>query len=349
MKETVLSSDRVKLCGRNIENNGVIWLVHSGSGAEFIFTGKRLVLSIGADGDVLESGNQRNYPRIAVLVDGRFVVKKIIEKERESFVIADSDMQVTKHVRIVKLSEAAFSLAGIYPAETDDSAIIEPVPEKTLKIEFIGDSITCGYGVDDSNFFSDFSTMAENAMKSYSMVAADMLGADYSLFAYSGYGIISGYTHDGRRNTRELLPQYYGSIGFSESTAVGIVTKDIPWDFSRFMPDIIVVNIGTNDNSFCIAERSRFEEFYVAYAEFISSIRRLNPDAKIVCTIGIIDVETADHIISAAESLGDPKLWTFRFSPQTGLLGYGSNMHPSEDTHIYAAEELATFIRNNLL
>lgn len=349
MKETVLNSGNIREYGRNYEKDGILRLIHSGSGAGFSFTGKKLILTVGADSDVLASGRQCNYPRVAIMADGRFVVKKIIEKRREQFVIVDEASPVTKNIRIVKLSEAAFSIAELYPAETDDDAIIEPVPEKPLKIEFIGDSITCGYGVDDSNFFSDFSTMAENAMKSYGVIAADMLNADYSLFAYSGYGIISGYTHDGRRNTRELLPPYYRSIGFSESTVDGTAVQGIDWDFSRFRPDIIVVNLGTNDNSFCIAERGGFAELSAAYAEFIRCVRQLNPSAKIVCTIGIIDVETAGCIISAAESLGDPALWTFRFSPQTGLLGYGSNMHPSEDTHICAAEELVGFIRSNVL
>ncbi len=349
MKDIALVPDNVRNVGITYPKEHKLWLIQSGSGAEFSFTGRKLALTIGCDPDALRSGKYCNYPRIAVFADGRPVVKKVIDKERETFVIADSDHAVTKHIRIVKLSEAAFSLAVLFPAQTDSSAVIAPAPDKSMKMLFIGDSITCGYGVDDCNMFSEFSTSAENAMKSYSMLSADMLGADACLFTYSGFGIISGYTHDGTRNSREVLPPYYGSLGFSHSSIDGVKPQDIPWDCAQYSPDIIVVNMGTNDNSFCIANRESFAEFSSAYVRFIRSVRSSAPHAKIICTIGIIGTETADYLISAADNIGDPNLLTFRFSEQTGLLGYGSNMHPSEDTHIYAAEELAEFIRANIL
>lgn len=349
MKDITLNSANVKTAGITYSADDKLWLIQSGSGAEFSFTGRKLTISIGCDPTALSSGKYCNYPRTAVFVDGRPVVKKVIDREREFFVIADSDTVVTRNIRIVKLSEAAFSLAVVYPAQTDCSAVIAPLPEKPLKMLFIGDSITCGYGVDDCNLFSEFSTSAENAMKAYSMLTADILGADACLFAYSGFGIISGYTHNEFRNKQEVLPPYYGSLGFSHSTIDGVKPQDIPWSCAQYDPDIIVVNMGTNDNSFCIQNRETFTEFSDAYIHFIRTVRESAPRAEIICTIGIIGTETAGYVISAAESLGDPALHTFRFTEQTGLLGYGSNMHPSEDTHIYAAEELAEFIRANIL
>ena len=61
-------------------------------------------------------------------------------------------------------------------------------------IEFIGDSITCGYGIDTACEANTFSTTNENVNKAFSYLTAAALGADASFVSYSGHGLISGYT-----------------------------------------------------------------------------------------------------------------------------------------------------------
>lgn len=348
MKSIPLNKENVKLAGRTVCKDVKLWLTHSATGCEFLFTGKKLVLTVGCDKDCHDDGKRCNKPRIAVICHGRTVVKKVVEERAESYTIVDSDSAVTVTVRIVKLSEAAFSLAEVFPAETDDDAVIAPTAENSLKIEYIGDSITCGYGVDDSNMQSEFATEAENAMKSYAYISAQLLNANYSLFSYSGYGIISGYTADGVRNTREVLPPYYESCGFSYSSIEGESLQDMPWDFSSFKPDIVVVNLGTNDNSFCTANDGAYREFEDSYLAFLKTVRANNPDALIICALGIMETAPIPYIENAVKRTGDSKITCFRFTTQNGLLGFGSNWHPSEETQLYAAEELADFIRSHI-
>ncbi|MCQ2490069.1 MAG: GDSL-type esterase/lipase family protein [Ruminococcus sp.] len=345
MKNIPIDKASVKLLGRTFSEDGILWLTHSGTGCEFVFTGCTLSLTIGADNDCLTDGKRCNMPRIAILCDGRIIVKKVIEQSNERFSIISSDTPVTKTVRIVKLSECAFSLAEVRSAETDDDAVIAPTAEKPLKIEFIGDSITCGYGVDDSNIQSEFSCEAENALKTYACTAAELVGADYSLFSYSGYGIISGYTADGVRNTNEILPQWYDTCGFSYSTVSGTKLQDIQWNFSSFVPDIIVLNLGTNDNSFCSFHNEAYNEFEDRYLDFLRIVRRNNPDARIICSLGIMLDEPLPFIENAVKRFCDSRVSVFRFTAQDGLLGFGSNWHPSEDTQHRAGEELADCIR----
>ncbi len=348
MKAIPLDKTNVKLLGRALVRNDILRLTLSGTGCEFTFTGCKLALTVGVDSDCFNDGRRCNMPRIAILCDGRMIVKKLIEQRSERFDIVSSETPVTKTIRIVKLSECAFSHAEVSPAETDDGAVIAPTAEKPLKIEFIGDSITCGYGVDDSNLQSEFSCEAENAMKSYAYIAADLLGADYSLFSYSGYGIISGYSGDGVRNTRELLPPYYESCGFSYSSVNGTKLQDIPWDFSAFVPDIIVLNLGTNDNSFCAFHNEAYREFEDSYLAFLKVVRRCNPNAHIICSLGIMLTEPLPYIENAVKRLGDSNVSVFRYTMQNGLLGFGSNWHPSEDTQRRAGEELAEYIKSIL-
>ncbi len=348
MKAIPLDKTNVKLLGRALVRDDILRLTLSGTGCEFTFTGCKLALTVGVDNDCFNDGRRCNMPRIAILCDGRIIVKKLIEQRSERFDIVSSETPVTKTIRIVKLSECAFSHAEVSPAETDDGAVIAPTADKPLKIEFIGDSITCGYGVDDSNLQSEFSCEAENAMKSYAYIAADLLGADYSLFSYSGYGIISGYSGDGVRNTRELLPPYYESCGFSYSSVNGTKLKDIPWDFSAFVPDIIVLNLGTNDNSFCAFHNEAYREFEDSYLAFLKVVRRCNPNAHIICSLGIMLTEPLPYIENAVKRLGDSNVSVFRYTMQNGLLGFGSNWHPSEDTQRRAGEELAEYIKSIL-
>ncbi|MBQ6213453.1 MAG: hypothetical protein IJJ57_11250 [Ruminococcus sp.] len=346
MKNIAFDCSSAKITGRNYSKNNILYLLHSGSGAEFDFFGKELFITVGCDADSLSGGRVCNYPRIAVLVDGRPIVRKVVSKAGERYKVICTDEASKHRVSIIKLSEAAFSIALLYEAETDDNAVMTPTEEKKLKIEFIGDSITCGFGVDDNNVEGDFSTAAENFMKSYAYLTASQLDADYSVFSYSGYGLISGYTADGVRNTDEILPQYYESLGYSHCSADGVRMQELPWDFSCFSPDIIVINLGTNDNSFCIKNEGAFDELEKEYLRFIGTVRKNSPQAKIICAIGLIDVETSESVKKAAESFGGENVYTFFFRPQDGLLGYGAQWHPSEDTHSYAADELSDFIRS---
>ena len=346
MKAIPLDKSNVKLLGRALVRDDILRLTLSGTGCEFVFTGCRLSLTVGVDADCHNDGRRCTMPRVAVLCHGRIVVKKVVEERAEKFDIISSEAPETHTVRIVKLSECAFSLAEVSPAEVDDGAVIAPTAEKPLKIEFIGDSITCGYGVDDSNMQSDFSCEAENAMKSYAYVTAELLGADYSLFSYSGYGIISGFSDNGERNTREILPQWYESCGFSYSSVGGTKLQDIPWDFTEFAPDVVMLNLGTNDNSFCTFHNEAYREFEDRYLDFLRVVRRCNPNALIVCSLGVMLTEPLPYIENAVRRLGDDRVSVFRYTTQDGQLGYGSNWHPSEDTQRRAGEELAAYVRS---
>ena len=45
-------------------------------------------------------------------------------------------------IAIIKLSEAAHSIVGIKEIQVTAASDIAPLPEKDIKIEFIGDSVT---------------------------------------------------------------------------------------------------------------------------------------------------------------------------------------------------------------
>ena len=98
-----------------------------------------------------------------------------------------------------------------------------PLPEKELKLEFIGESITCGYGIDDEDENHHFQTATEDATRAYAYKTAMALDADYSLVSYSGHGIISGYTENGQRLETHKVPDVYEKLGKTYGSANGYI------------------------------------------------------------------------------------------------------------------------------
>ena len=124
----------------------------------------------------------------------------------------------------------------------------------------------------------NFKTATENVTKAFSYKTASALNVDYSMFSISGYGIISGYTDNPDiRHDDQLIPSFYESMGLSYDKLDGIPSsQDIPWDFSSFVPDIIVLNLGTNDDSYCQDNTEKQAEFGSLYSCFLKTLRKKN-------------------------------------------------------------------------
>lgn len=249
----------------------------------------RKKLDITVIGDYASTaGNDENYARVAIYIDGERVVDDMLNEKEKTYTAFESDTAKSVDVQIIKLSECAMSTFGIKPIKIADDEKIEPAKAKDLKIEFIGDSITCGYGVDDENKEHHFKTSTEDVTKAYAYKTAKALNADYSMVSISGYGIISGYTDDGKKKPEQTIPQYYDKLGFSYNKfADNLEVASLEWDFNNYKPDIVVINLGTNDMNYATndATRAEFEEGYI---EFLKLVRSHNPDAYIFCTYGVM-------------------------------------------------------------
>jgi peptidoglycan/xylan/chitin deacetylase (PgdA/CDA1 family) len=190
-------------------------------------------------------------------------------------------------------------------------------------------------------------------MKAYAYQTAKALNADYSLVSISGYGVISGWTGTGVKNEESLILPYYDKIGRSYGRiASQIAPETIPWDFAKFVPDVIVINLGTNDASYCGTDVSRCEEYEAGYVDFIKAVRGYNPNAKIICTLGIMGDSLFPYLESAVKTYQsetkDDNIVTMKFDVQLEADGYAVDYHPSQVTHMKAASKLANFIKAEL-
>ena len=374
MKTYIPNEENVKPLGRTALADNTLWLAFSGAGAAFTFKGTRAAVTFAGDSTAVpaapkpethtrpeqaaaggkqdtaaQSEGEDVYCRIAVYVNGRRVVDDMMDAPRKEYVVWESREARECLVEIVKLSESAMSTVGILSigAETEDG--IHPAPLKPRYVEIVGDSITCGYGVDDACAEHHFSTKTEDVTKAYGYLAAKELNADYSMVCLSGYGLISGYVGEGEpKKPEQILSRYYDKLGFSYAEYRGRKPEEVIWEPVR-EAELVVINLGTNDDSYTQGIAEREEEYRRAYTAFLGQVRSRNPKAGILCTLGIMGGRLCPVLESAVEDYrkktGDPAIFTMRFTEQLLEDGYVADYHPTEITHQKAAKQLADKIR----
>ncbi len=350
MKGTVLDESTVKLTGRtHLADNGTLWCALSGSGAEFEFTDKKLEIMIEGD-KVSDGGAAENQCRLGIYVDGERVVDDMLDEPVKKYTAVDGSEESTHVVRIIKLSETAMSTMGIMPLQLEEGASVKPTARKAHTIEFIGDSITCGYGVDDEDENHPFKTSTEDVTKAYAYKTAQALDADYSMFSISGWGIISGWTGDGTRHEDQLIPTYYEKLGFSYGSFADGAPQSFDWEFENYQPQLIVINLGTNDDSYCGSDKGRQREYIDGYKAFLKVVREHNPNAHIIMSLGIMGDRLYGSVEEAyleyTKESGDNNISVFKFTPQNGAEdGYAADWHPTVKTHDKAAAALTEEIK----
>lgn len=335
------TEEYVKLIGRTCRTDDVTWLVQSGSAAEFTVSGTSASVTLAGNQGIDASEDYR--PRFAVIVDGEIILDDTISTKSRTVELFSGTEKRKASVKVIHLSEANNGPIGIKSVTvTSDSAIpVAPVPKKNLNIEFIGDSITCAYGVEGASQYESFKTTTENFMKSYAYLTAEKLDADYSAVCYSGHGIISGYSNDGSINTDSLVPPYYEYVGKTGEFA------SCEWDFSSHKNDVVVINLGTNDSSYVSKDiDARGGDFTKGYTEFLKQVHECNPDAYIICTLGTMGCTDLcpliDDAVSAfTEETGYERIMSYMSAVQDMTAGLGSDWHPNAVTQQNSAYVLA--------
>lgn len=346
------TEEHVKVMGRTLFVEGTRYLGYSGSRVSFSFVGKKASACIYSDANAQA---EELKGCIAVYVDdGKEPVSRIrLEKEEGIYTLYESEEEKQVTITIMKYSETAFGTCGIRYIETDSEKLCPPPCKRARKMEIIGDSITCGYGVEADGETTPFHTATENPTKSYSLLTADALDADVQLVSWSGNGIISGYVEETATEPSDkwLMPEVYRYTDLSCSAKLygDDESKWEKWDFSRFVPDIILVNLGTNDCSWCKDIQERKNHYRDEYVKFLQFIREHNRGAKILCMLGTMDQRVVKELEEAVgifrEKYGDDAVYFLSLPPQNPEDGYGADWHPCPLTHRKTADLVIEKVR----
>ncbi|MGN1136422.1 MAG: GDSL-type esterase/lipase family protein [Oscillospiraceae bacterium] len=329
----------VRRLGRTVIRSGVIWLGYSLSGVEFDFCGTSLSAELTTDWVNDEPWKHIFQPYIAVLVNGKLEKRIAVNEGKAVYDLFSCEKAEKVRIRIVKLSENAFSKVGL-SALLADGEIMPTKPLSELRIEFVGDSITCGFGIEGKSAAEGFTTATENPLVNYASLTAERLGAEYQLVSWTAIGVYSNSVKDDRTEPDNgwTMPVIYDYI--DKSTDLMLGNEPELCDFSAFAPQLIVVNLGTNDKDFTRGIPERTAAFEKCYREFILHIREKNPQAYILCVLGVMGQELCPQVENAVKSLADEKISAMRFDVQSEADGIGSEEHPNLTTHKKMSDRL---------
>ncbi|SEF84492.1 SGNH/GDSL hydrolase family protein [Parabacteroides chinchillae] len=268
---------------------------------------------------------------------------RVTSMENDSILPIASHLSKGKHKAVIMLAyegrDFRPEFRGFYLDKGMKLLPPPALPEK--KIEFIGNSITCGYGI-EAEAESPFDYKDENFYYTYGATTARAFNAQHLVVAKSGIGVYRNYGDSIEGSAGTCLPDLYYQTQFMDSTET--------WDFSRYIPDVICINLGTNDVSNNTYDTGKLKN---AYVNFIHDLRSYYPKAKIVLLSGVMlngkplkDVRNAmDQALAKLKTEGYTNVYRFDMTPQDGSLGYGSGWHPSMKQHKKMAKELVGFLQ----
>ena len=182
----------IKRIGRYYIKDDIIYLSQSGSSIEFYLTAKSAMITIYGGKTYLHDDYEK--PRYAIYLNDKKFLDEKIQSMHTKILLFNYDTIREVKIKIILLSEAFFGDIGVNklyfysPLNEEDS--IRPTEKKKYLIEFIGDSITCGYGIEAKAGGELFDTGTENFEKTYAYLSSQELNFDYSVVCYSGCGLI---------------------------------------------------------------------------------------------------------------------------------------------------------------
>ena len=269
------------------------------------------------------------------ITDGGTPVKFLVNSVQQTYPVAKDLSDGIHTVEIAKVTESYNGECQFLGFQTDSAkSLVTPDPLPGLKLEFFGNSITCGYGIEGGS-----QPASDNSYLAYPAVAARELNAQYHTTSYSGIGVVKGYPSF-------LMSQMYNRT--IANTNYSPLPANNIWNFSQYIPDFVIVALGTNDYNLGFgAGTISTAAFNTGYTSLVNKIRTAYPNAKIICTNSpmISDTKLGNAInddVTGLRLAGDSKLYYFAF---THMVGGGTNGHPGVADGQTNGKELAEFIK----
>ncbi|MBO4822483.1 MAG: endoglucanase [Prevotella sp.] len=208
-----------------------------------------------------------------LFIDGKWVRKlQITGNNPQRIVLAEKLGKGVHRLRLQKCTEGQYGCTTIHQVVTAKGATLQAVESKQRMIEVYGDSYTCGYGTESSKANDPFRLETENCDKAYGCIIARYFDADYALTAHSGQGMVRNWA-DGKQISDINMSTRYTRVFDDHGTQ--------PYLFNRYQPQLVIINLGTND--FSPVAIPTDEQYTNAYLKMIETIKNKYQGVKIFC------------------------------------------------------------------
>lgn len=308
-----MSAKNIEYWGRWKEQvNGSIYGYFQ-SGLEFRFTGTSLAVTLEAP------------CRLLYGVDGGPFQRNI--NANGTLPIASGLKEGLHSVKVY--SEYQQSFPKIKYFKVDHGASVHPSTRKPT-MEFIGDSISVGFIK---------AGLVNSLGNSFTFKTPELLGFSHNTVAFGGIAVAAG---SGGPDSSGIVSRYTklseyvpGESGVPE------------WDTSEYVPDYVVINLGTNDPS----TGTKAPNFKPAYKVFLEDLRTYYPEAVIFAMSPFNTAHRGEisDTVSARNAAGDAKV---TYVDTTGWIDTATETtdgtHPTVAAHDKISIKLATSIQNYL-
>ena len=328
------TNENLNYTGRYKTTEGGVALINSAASVQSKVMGDSIRL-------FFESrNNQHHY--ISVEIDDEYIGRYRVQDDSLTLPLPQTSENgnVIKVFKDTEASNGSLIFKGLKAENT--SKISE---EDRPKIEFIGNSITCGMGADareipcgEGEWFDQ-----HNAYLAYGPRVARALDADFELSCVSGMGMYRNWNDE----DQPVMPDVYSNLALNTNTSEKA-------DFSDNPPDVVSIALGTNDLSLGDGEKERLdfnaEKFEQNYISFIEEIYNYYPNTQVALISSPMLGEREKNIL--LESLHDVKghfkdrsIAIFEFE---NMEVHGCTSHPDIQDHEEMAQQLIPFYKKLL-
>ncbi|MCL2631389.1 MAG: hypothetical protein FWD49_07755, partial [Firmicutes bacterium] len=254
-------------------------------------------------------------------------------------------------VRIMRTTENSDSeKSRLVSLSTNGSFIPPQYSRLNRRMEFYGASTFAGFGTLAPNGGDQKTVDNSNGALTMCAQSAHLLGAEFNVFASSGWGLGVG-------STRPLQSVF---DKFSPSDT------DKHWNFNDYNPHMIVLNLGYNDTGvmanmvYNSPEWNSARNVFIANLKaFVVQLRARHPNAWIIVTYGVYNHQERERNLYGAywqgiiqelgggtkETSASRGLWTVEFTDPIGS-DWGANWHPNWISNKRFANQLVNEINH---
>lgn len=331
-----MNDPHVRLLGRSDDRDPAHpRLAYPATGLEFRFRGTSAQLQLTADSAT---------SALTIVVDHGAPTLRLLTGGDNNVTIAAPIDDGPHTVQVYKRTETWQGILTLNALTLSPGGVLlDPAPAPVRKLMFIGDSVTCGVGIDNNPQCTHNPQLPDiNAYESYGMLLGRRLDADTQLVCYGGRGIERDYRglgiHDDVVNAPDFLP-----LAIPSDKPEGRVA----WNAARFQPDAIFISLGTNDFNLEKTKPLDENKWVGEYIAFLRDVRSKYPHALIFVTEGAIVTDPLLRRMvqrAATESLDSRVLYT----PSQHYPGNGCNGHPTGIQHQHMADDFEPVFRRAL-